>query len=95
LRVVKSAGIGLPAKSRAPALVAGWAPRISQTPGFGARLSSSEREKQSTHSAIDPPQFSLCQVSACERFNGANFLTFSNLHSLVPGKISMQDSCKV
>src|SRR5690242_3833451 len=34
----KSAGIGLPAKSRAPALVAGWAPRISQTPGFGARL---------------------------------------------------------
>ena len=34
----KSAGIGLPAKSRAPALVAGWAPRISQPPGFGARL---------------------------------------------------------
>jgi hypothetical protein len=34
----KSAGIGLPAKSRAPALVAGWAPRISQTPRFGARL---------------------------------------------------------
>ena len=29
----KSAGIGLPAKGRAPALVAGWAPRISQTPG--------------------------------------------------------------
>jgi hypothetical protein len=34
----KRAGIGLPAKSRAPALVAGWAPRISQTPGFGVRL---------------------------------------------------------
>jgi hypothetical protein len=25
-------------KSRAPSLVAGWAPRISQTPGYGARL---------------------------------------------------------
>jgi hypothetical protein len=37
--VVKSAGIGLPAKSRAPALAAGWAPRISQNPCFGARLS--------------------------------------------------------
>lgn len=36
--VVKRAGIGLPAKSRAPAQVAGWAPRISQTPRFGARL---------------------------------------------------------
>jgi len=36
---VKRAGIGLPAKSRAPALVAGWAPRISQNPCFGARLS--------------------------------------------------------
>jgi hypothetical protein len=42
--VVKSAGIGLPAQSRAPVLVVGWAPRISQTPGFGARLSSSESE---------------------------------------------------
>ena len=31
--VMKSAGIGLPAKSRVPALVAGWAPRISQRPG--------------------------------------------------------------
>jgi hypothetical protein len=29
-RAVGKAGIGLPAKSRAPALVAGWAPRISQ-----------------------------------------------------------------
>jgi hypothetical protein len=36
--VVRKAGIGLPAKSRAPALVAGWAPRISQKPHFGARL---------------------------------------------------------
>jgi|ERR1041385_4463011 hypothetical protein len=30
--VVRSAGIGLPAKGRAPARVAGWAPRISQKP---------------------------------------------------------------
>jgi hypothetical protein len=36
--VVRKAGIGLPAKSRAPALVAGWAPRISQKPDLGARL---------------------------------------------------------
>jgi hypothetical protein len=27
---MRNAGIGLPAKGRAPALVAGWAPRISQ-----------------------------------------------------------------
>src|SRR5579864_5192057 len=40
-RVVRNAGIGLPARSRAPALVAGWAPRISQKPRFGARLSAS------------------------------------------------------
>jgi hypothetical protein len=37
-RAMGKAGIGLPAKSRAPALVAGWAPRISQKPCFGARL---------------------------------------------------------
>jgi hypothetical protein len=47
----KSAGIGLPAKSRAPALVAGWAPRISQTPGFGVRLSySAMRPRYILHS---------------------------------------------
>jgi hypothetical protein len=36
----EGAGIGLPAKSRAPAVGAGWAPRISRTPGYGARLFS-------------------------------------------------------
>jgi hypothetical protein len=34
----KSAGIGLPAESRAPFMVTGWAPRISPMPDIGARL---------------------------------------------------------
>jgi hypothetical protein len=36
--MVRNAGIGLPAKGRAPVLVAGWAPRISQKSCFGVRL---------------------------------------------------------
>jgi len=36
----EEAGMGIPAKSRAPATAAGWAPRISQKPDLGARLFS-------------------------------------------------------
>jgi hypothetical protein len=45
-RAVGKAGIGLPAKSRAPALVAGWAPRISQKPCIGARLFLLENQRR-------------------------------------------------
>src|SRR6478672_5489459 len=41
VRMVRAPESGFRQKSRAPALVAGWAPRISQAPGFGARLSYS------------------------------------------------------
>src|SRR5579864_5071920 len=65
-RAVKSAGIGLPAKSRAPALVAGWAPRISQTPGFGARLSYFAM-RPAPHLHQSTRNFLLCRVSTLQR----------------------------
>jgi hypothetical protein len=44
-------------------MAAGWAPRISQKPCFGARLSLSEMSEAGGNYCIDRSQFSACPVS--------------------------------